>query len=150
VAITDHYLVGTRLRLRRTVENGGAETAVYKLAQKVPGPGGGRGLITNLYLSADEYDLLLRLPGERLEKVRYSLVHLGVDEFSGRLRGLVLAEAEFESDEDMALFRRPDWAVAEVTDDERFAGGRLAQTSRAELLGVLSEFGVVLADEPAD
>ena len=150
VAITDHYLVGTRLRLRRTVEDGEARPMVHKLTQKVPGPGGGPGLITNLYLSADEYDLLLRLPAKRLDKVRYRVAPLGVDEFSGRHRGLVLAEAEFESDEGMAVFRRPDWVLAEVTDDERLTGGRLAQMSRAELIGVLSDFGVVLTDEPSD
>lgn len=142
VAITDHYVTGTRLRLRRTVEDADAKTTTYKLTQKVPAPNHGPGLITSLYLSAYEYDLLLRLPAQRLDKVRRTVGPLGVDEFFDRHRGLVLAEAEFDSDEEMAAFRRPEWAIAEVTEDERFTGGRLARTSRAELIGVLFEFGL--------
>lgn len=150
VAITDHYVTGTRLRLRRTVDHGDTETTTYKLTQKVPAPSGGPGLITSLYLSAPEYDLLRRLPAERLDKVRRSVAPLGVDEFFDRHRGLVLAEAEFDSDEEMAAFRRPEWVMVEVTEDERFTGGRLARTSRAELIHLLADFGLTLSDDPGD
>src|SRR3954449_11569972 len=56
--ITDRYLVGTRLRLRRSESpDGGCE---LKLTQKVPAarPGAVQGLITNTYLSPAEYDVL--------------------------------------------------------------------------------------------
>ncbi len=93
--ITDRYLVGTRLRLRRAVfPDGDCE---LKLTQKVPlpRPGGVQGLITNTYLSPTEYDLLASLPAAVLSKTRCSVPPLGVDVFDGPLRGLVLAEAEF-------------------------------------------------------
>jgi CYTH domain-containing protein len=146
VAITDHYFLGTRLRLRRSAGQAGVDPTVYKLTQKVPAQDGGPGLITNLYLSAGEHDLLLRLPSQRLDKVRYSVAPLGVDEFSGRLRGLVLAEAEFASDEELVAFDAPDGTLADVTNDHRFTGGRLAHTTRPELIGLLAAFGLDLTN----
>jgi CYTH domain-containing protein len=49
------------------------------------------------------------------------------DVFDPPLHGLVLAEAEFATDEDMCTFEPPENIVAEVTDDPRFTGGRLVQ-----------------------
>ncbi len=67
---------------------------------------------------------------------------LGVDVFDGPLQGLVLAEAEFTTDEETQSFIPPSECVAEVTDDARFTGGRLVETSRQELLGWLAEYGL--------
>jgi CYTH domain-containing protein len=141
--ITDRYLTGTRLRLRR-VEHPDAAACEYKLTQKVPAgrPGHVRGLITNTYLSAVEYDLLASLPGEVLSKTRVSVPPLGFDIFDPPLHGLVLGEAEFVTDEAALSFPVPPSAVAEVTDDVRFTGGNLARTSRGDLLGWLREYGV--------
>ncbi|MGW4913749.1 hypothetical protein [Streptomyces sp. NPDC004270] len=140
--ITDRYLVGTRLRLRRADFSDGR--CERKLTQKVPHsrPGGVQGLITNTYLSPTEYDLLASLPAAVLSKTRFSVPPLGVDVFDGPLRGLVLAEAEFTTDEEAQSFVPPSECVAEVTDDARFTGGRLVETSRQELLGWLAEYGL--------
>ncbi|SEG93239.1 CYTH domain-containing protein [Actinacidiphila yanglinensis] len=145
--ITDRYLVGTRLRLRR-VEQPGGESQL-KLTQKVAvaGPGAVQGLITNTYLSEAEYDLLARLPAAVLTKTRFSLGELGVDVFDGDLRGLVLAEAEFAADEEARSFAPPAGCVAEVTDDARFTGGSLVVAPRPELLGWLAEYGLYPAGE---
>ncbi|WP_416982723.1 hypothetical protein [Streptomyces sp. T028] len=144
-AITDRYVTGTRLRLRRAVFTDGRRE--LKLTQKVPvvpvpQRGAVQGLITNTYLSSAEYDVLAALPGVQLSKTRLSVPPLGVDVFDGRLRGLVLAEAEFTSDEEARSFVPPAACVAEVTDDVRFTGGRLVHASRQELLGWLAEYGV--------
>ncbi|MER5527240.1 hypothetical protein ABT075_22040 [Streptomyces sp. NPDC002677] len=140
--ITDRYLVGTRLRLRRADSSDGR--CERKLTQKVPisRPGGVQGLITNTYLSPAEYDLLASLPAAVLSKTRFSVPPLGVDVFEGPLRGLVLAEAEFTTDEEARSFVPPSECVAEVTDDARFTGGRLVETSRQELLGWLAGYGL--------
>ncbi|MER6957424.1 hypothetical protein [Streptomyces sp. NPDC000618] len=140
--ITDRYLVGTRLRLRRAERaDGGCE---LKLTQKVPvaRPGAVQGLITNTYLSSAEYDLLASLPAATLSKTRFSVPPLGVDVFDGPLQGLVLAEAEFTTDEEAQSFVPPPECVAEVTDDARFTGGRLVETSRSDLLRWLAEYGL--------
>ncbi|MFF0087751.1 hypothetical protein ACFYR1_50320 [Streptomyces canus] len=140
--ITDRYLVGTRLRLRRAEFSDGRSE--LKLTQKVPvpQPGAVQGLITNTYLSLAEYEVLASLPAVLLAKARLSVPPLGVDVFDGRLHGLVLAEAEFTTDEEAQAFEPPAECVAEVTDDARFTGGRLVQTSRQELLGWLAEYGI--------
>ena len=116
---------------------------IYKLTQKIPGSGPAA-LVTNIYLSPAEYELLLQLGGDRIRKVRYGVPPLGVDVFLEALEGLVLAEAEFESEEAMVAFTAPEEAVAEVTADERFTGGQLARTARAELTRHLNTFGLQL------
>ncbi|MFF4541860.1 hypothetical protein [Streptomyces aureus] len=140
--ITDRYLLGTRLRLRRAECSDGRYE--LKLTQKVPvpRPGAVQGLITNTYLSPAEYELLASLPAARLSKSRFSVPPLGVDVFDGRLQGLVLAEAEFTTDEEAQSFVPPAECVVEVTNDARFTGGRLVRTSRQELLGWLAEHGI--------
>lgn len=143
--ITDRYLTGTRLRLRR-VERAGAEPEL-KLTQKIPAdrPGAVQGLITTAYLSPAEYEVLAGLPAAVLAKSRYSFPPLGVDVFEPPLHGLVLAEAEFGSDAAARAFAVPPFAVAEVTADARFTGGRLATATRADLLRWLAGFGIAPA-----
>lgn len=141
-AITDRYLTGTRLRLRRAEQPDG--TRELKLTQKVPAarPGPVQGLITNTYLSPAEYGLLATLPAAVLAKTRLSVPPLGVDVFTGPLHGLVLAEAEFRTDGQARAFAPPAQCVAEVTGDIRFTGGRLVRTSRRELVALLAEYGL--------
>jgi CYTH domain-containing protein len=55
--------------------------------------------------------------------------------FLGRLVGLVLAETGFESDEEMVSFPLPAFAVADVTNDELFTGGRLSELTFADIRG---------------
>jgi CYTH domain-containing protein len=143
--ITDRYLAGTRLRLRRD-ESLDSGTCVLKLTQKVPAdrPGHVQGLITNTYLSPAEYGLLASLPAAVLSKTRLSVPPLGIDIFEPPLHGLVLAEAEFATDEAARSFVPPHEAVAEVTDDTHFTGGSLIRAHRHDLLAWLSEYGIKL------
>ena len=141
--IADRYLTGTRLRLRRSRDQGtGVEQ--YKLTQKIPAgtPGPVQGWITSIWLDRAEYDVLAGLPAAALAKTRLSVPPLGVDVFGGRLQGLLLAEAEFDSDQACTGFVPPAGCVAEVTADPRFTGGRLVVAEREELLGWLGEYGL--------
>ena len=142
--ITDRYLTGTRLRLR-LIEDPGSRTSEYKLTQKVPAgrPGPVRGLITNIYLAEHEYDVFATLPAAVLSKTRVSVPPLSIDIFDPPLDGLVIAEAEFTTDSQASCFRPPACSLAEVTDDVRFTGGRLARTLRTELLEWLIEYGII-------
>ena len=56
--------------------------------------------------------------------------------------GLVLAEAEFTTDEAAQSFLLPRAAIAEVTDDTRFNGSSLVRTRRHDLLAWLAEYGI--------
>jgi CYTH domain-containing protein len=59
-------------------------------------------------------------------------VKIAVDEFRGALAGLVLAEAEVETMEQLAAFPTPGFALREVTDDVRYTGGHLVKHGRPE------------------
>ncbi|MFI2810648.1 MULTISPECIES: CYTH domain-containing protein [Microbulbifer] len=68
--------------------------------------------------------------GQVIEKTRH-IVTVGqhkweIDIFSGRNRGLVVAEIELESEAEE--FERPDWVTAEVTGDPRYYNANLVDT----------------------
>jgi CYTH domain-containing protein len=137
--LDDLYLDGTRLRLRHVRSPAGA-VIERKLTQKLPDPGGqlARRLLTTLYLDAAEYELLARLPGRRLSKRRHRLVHAGlrfaIDVFEGPLAGLLLAEAELESEAALAALAAPPFARCEVTALPLFTGGVLVREDPARVL----------------
>jgi CYTH domain-containing protein len=141
--IADRYLDGTNLRLRRQ-SNG--EAIEYKLTQKLRAAGNGarQGLITTIYLTESEFRVLQNLPAKVLNKTRYSVPPFGIDVFADELRGLVLAEAEFYSEEEACSLTLPSYIVREVTDDLRFTGGELVRASRDELEKLLEEFRIRL------
>jgi CYTH domain-containing protein len=77
-----------------------------------------------------------------LSKTRFSVPPLGIDVFDPPLHGLILAEAEFTTDEAALSFRPPASCIAEVTGDARFTGGHLVQADRQDLLAWLAEYGI--------
>ena len=119
-AIYDRYIEGTRLRLRRV----GSE---HKLAQKeaASAPDYAVTVITNIYLSREEYDVLAVLPALELRKRRHHLGRYSIDVFEDDLAGLVLAETEFASEEEMRAHPDPQFAVRDVSGDIRYTGGWL-------------------------
>ncbi len=142
VQIWDNYITGTRLRLRR-IRVPLTKERIWKLTQKyAPAPPDfSRTVITNIYLSPAEYEVLSVFEGNEIRKNRYPFEHEGraysVDIFLGALWGLVLAETSFETDEEMRAFTMPSFAVMDVTEDEMFTGARLVELTiedlRAEL-----------------
>ena len=139
IAIHDRYITDTRLRLRRMEQVQPVGPTVFKLTQKVANTDGGAGLITNIYLTESEYDVLTVLPAATLTKTRHHISPLAVDVFGGELAGLVLAEAEFDTAAQCADFTPPEFVVQEVTDDPRFTGGVLAVTDAAALTDLLGD-----------
>jgi CYTH domain-containing protein len=145
--ITDRYIVGTRLRLRRMEPLSGGES-IFKLGQKdAPSPPDySRMTITNIYLSPREYDVLAALPAHELRKRRYYLDHgdrlYSVDLFEEQLVGLILAETGFATPEEWSEHRlTPDFAVRDVSRDIRFTGGALATTTKRQVVELLTERG---------
>ncbi|MET0646909.1 MAG: hypothetical protein ABW208_09840 [Pyrinomonadaceae bacterium] len=136
--ITDNYVTGTRLRLRK-VRDPRANEWTLKLTQKhVPEPPDfSRTLITNMYLSPYEYEVLSIFEGNELRKNRYPYEHEGrlysVDVFLGSLRGLVLAETDFETDAEMDAFPAPPFALLDVSREELFTGARLVELTAEEI-----------------
>ncbi|HEX8494009.1 MAG TPA: hypothetical protein VF658_14280 [Pyrinomonadaceae bacterium] len=138
VQIWDNYITGTRLRLRR-IRVPQTKEQRWKLTQKFAPDSSdfSRTIITNIYLSAYEYEVFSIFEGNELRKNRYPFEHegraFGIDVFLGSLLGLILAETEFETDEEMRDFEPPSFAVAEVTNDVMFTGARLVETSADEI-----------------
>ncbi len=130
--ITDNYLTGTRLRLRK-VRDPKTNKWVVKFTQKfAPNPKDfSRTIITNTYLNATEAEMLAVFEANEIRKNRYKFEFEGrtfsIDMFLGDLFGLVLAEVSFETDEELDSFPKPLWALADVTNVEVFTGGRLCE-----------------------
>lgn len=76
----------------------------------------------------DAKELLALCDGPIVEKYRHIVEDGGlkwdVDEFLGDNKGLVIAEVELESEDQ--VFEIPDWAGIEVTDDSRYFNSNLA------------------------
>ena len=143
IKITDRYIRQTDLRVRKMENQEGTGSPLFKLAQKVrPDPEDPTRLaLTNLYISEFEFGLLSVHPADVLEKIRYALNvgdrYVSVNAFQGSLEGLLLLEADFGSEDEMAAFSPPGFVEREVSRDDRFSGGRLARMSSEDLRQLL-------------
>ncbi len=82
-------------------------------------------------LSRAQFDTLWPLTaGRRVEKVRYEIAEgvwtIELDVYCGRLKGLVVAEVEFETVAESSRFVPPPWFGRDVTDDDRYKNATLA------------------------
>ena len=141
--IFDNYITGTRLRLRK-IRVPERREWTWKLTQKfAPDTEDfSRTVITNIYLSQTEYEVLSVFEGNEIRKNRYPYERAGrkfsIDVFLGPLHGLILAETEFGTDEELRDFPVPPFAARDVTNDELFTGGRLVELTADEIRAELS------------
>ena len=148
--ITDNYITGTRLRLRK-VRDPRTNKWVIKFTQKfaLEPDDLSRTIITNTYLNATEAETLSIFEANEIRKNRYAFEFEGrkfsVDMFLGDLFGLVLAEVSFETDEDMEGFRKPAFALADVTNNEIFSGGRLSELTFEDIRKAVEQNGLARA-----
>src|SRR5687767_9677677 len=136
--ITDNYITGTRLRLRKVREPRTNKWTVKFTQKFAPNPEDlSRTIITNTYLNALEAETLSVFNANEIRKNRYYFDFDGrkfsVDMFLGDLFGLVLAEVSFNTDEELDRFAKPAFTLADVTNDPVFAGGRLCELTFAEV-----------------
>ena len=127
VAIAQGYLAvdatGIEIRVRR---KGGQYYQTVKTGMGI------KRIEVELALTRAQFDILWPLTaGRRVKKVRYELIEgkwtIELDVYRGRLKGLVIAEVEFESVTESARFVPPPWFGREVTDDARYKNANLAQ-----------------------
>jgi adenylate cyclase len=83
----------------------------------------------------DAFDELWPLTeGRRLHKRRHVIpqgeLKIEVDVYEEDLDGLVVAEVEFDSEEEARRFEPPDWIGDDVTGDERYLNETLATGGR--------------------
>ena len=144
-AIHDRYLVGTQLRLRVMDPRFDGPETIWKLGKKEApeAPDFTRTTITTIYLTEQEYVAFATVPAHELRKTRHRLPGrarsgeasrevedgqpIAVDVFDGPLRGLVLAEVGYETEDELTMSRTlPAWLAREVSDDPRLTGAALA------------------------
>jgi len=147
--ITDNYITGTRLRLRK-IRDPRTNRWIIKFTQKfAPAPEDlSRTLITNTYLNAAEAEVLSIFAANEIRKNRYVFEterrRFSVDMFLGDLFGLVLAETAFDNDDEMDQFAKPTFALADVTNEELFTGGSLCNLTFAEVRAEILNRGILL------
>lgn len=130
--IKDRYITGTPLRLRQMTTAAGEMTA-QKLTQKYQAvdQSAYATTITNFYLNEASYALLETLPAKILTKKRYKMqdgrFQFSIDQFSGPLTGLLLAEIEQPDKDSLRQIPQPSFALREVTENPSFTGGALVQ-----------------------
>ncbi len=148
--ITDNYITGTRLRIRK-VRDPKTNKWIVKFTQKfAPNPEDlSRTIITNTYLNAIEAETLAVFEANEIRKNRYTFEfedrRFSIDMFLGDLFGLVLAEVSFETDEDLDSFAKPPFALAEVTNNEIFSGGRLSELTFEDIRNEVARVGLTKA-----
>src|SRR2546429_5524929 len=146
--ITDNYITGTRLRIRK-VRDPKTNMWVVKFTQKFArNPADlARTIITNIYLNAIEAETLAIFEANEVRKNRYRFEfqdrQFSVDMFLGALFGLVLAEVSFETDEEMDNFPPPPFAIADVTNNEIFTGGRLSELTFEDIREEIKRGGMI-------
>ena len=137
--ITDNYITGTRMRLRKSRWVPTNEWTLKLTKKYTPRPPDfTRTHITSLFLNEYEYEVLSVFEANELRKNRYPYEHAGrvysVDVFLGDLKGLILAETDFETDEEMDAFTTPPpFAASDVSREEMFTGGRLVHLTADEI-----------------
>jgi len=146
--ITDNYITGTRLRLRK-VRDPQTNKWIVKFTQKfAPDTNDlSRTVITNTYLNALEAETLAIFDANEIRKNRYKFEFAGrqfsIDMFLGDLFGLVLAEVSFDTDEELDNFPPPPFALADVTNNEIFTGGKLSQLTFADVTDEITRSGLI-------
>src|SRR5437762_5264774 len=146
--ITDNYITGSRLRIRK-VRDPRTNKWTVKFTQKfAPNPEDlTRTIITNIYLNALETEVLSVFDTNEIRKNRYPFEFAGrkfsVDMFLGDLFGLVLAEIGFDTDEELDNFPKPPFALADVTNQPLFTGGRLCELTFADLRAEITRSGLI-------
>jgi len=86
----------------------------------------------NLPLNADSFEHLLpKADGLIISKTRYLIPYenylIELDIFDGDLAPLIMAEVEFESEEEAHAFVPPSWFDKDVTQDKRYHNSNLSK-----------------------
>jgi CYTH domain-containing protein len=136
--ITDNYITGTHLRIRKVREPRTNKWTVKFTQKFAPKPDDlSRTIITNTYLNALEAETLSVFNTNEIRKNRYYFDFEGrrfsIDMFLGDLFGLVMAEVGFETDEELDNYRPPPFALADVTNIPLFSGGKLSELTFSEV-----------------
>jgi len=134
----DNYIKKTRLRLRY-VRSPQTKEWTRILEQRFPADENDLSVWKTLeiFLNENEYQALEKFEGREIRKNRYLYAfgkkQFEIDVFLGNLWGLCLAKIYFEIVEEMRGFEKPDFAIAEVTNNKFFTGAELVEKNFADV-----------------
>ena len=151
VRLVDVYIpkdptVHSRLRLRQKGDR-------YEATKKVPvnSDDASAQVEHTIPLEKLEFDALAPVSDKRIEKDRYNVSLNGfpaeVDVFQGLLKGLVLIDFEFSTEEEKDSFVAPEQCLADVTQEDFIAGGQLAGRSYEDIRPDLDRFNYTPLNE---
>lgn len=96
-------------------------------------------------LTKKEFNALSKIKGKKLRKMRYYYKYndhtAEVDVFKDDLEGLILVDFEFETQEEKENFKKPDFCLKEITQEEFIAGGMLCGKSFEDIKYKLEDLG---------
>ncbi len=143
VEVLDIYIpqsaVHPTLRIRRQGDN-------YEITKKFPiaANDASEHHEYNIPISEKEFEGLSKLKGKRVRKIRYfypvNNTMAEIDVFLDDLAGLALADFEFNSAEEKANFKMPDFCLADVTQEEFMAGGFLSGKKYSDIKSFLEKY----------
>ncbi len=142
--IIDRYIPNEREHSQLRIRKSGP---LYQITKKEPVKGQDSSEQTEqtIRLKADEYNALAKLPANVTHKIRYYYKKDGTtcefDVFQGDKAGLIMVDVEFKTSEEKAAFKMPDFCLADVTQDVRFAGGVLCAKTYEDLEPELKKHG---------
>jgi len=147
--IFDNYIENTRLRLR-SIRSPETKEWKWVLEQRFSLDGSGHWAVSEIYLDENEHGVFESFEGREIQKNeriqtneirknRYFYESSGrqfeIDLFLGELWGLILAQINFQTAEEMRELEAPSFAVREVTGNEFFIGRNLVGKTFADVQG---------------
>jgi CYTH domain-containing protein len=140
--ILDIYIPSTIahpvLRLRKKGD-------IFEMTKKEPAKDGDASEQTEhtIRLTEEEFKALAAIEGKQSRKIRYDYPYQGhnaeITVFKDELEGLVLIDIEFNDVMTKDSFKIPDFCLADVTQDDTFAGGMLCGKKYADIEEKLEE-----------
>lgn len=119
----------------------------YELTKKFPLKGRDSSVQVEetIHLTKEEFCEFLVIDGLKLEKKRYNYNCEGriaeVDVFEGDLKGLIVIDFEFKTEDEKNNFKKPTICLVEVTQEKFMAGGTLAGKKYSDIEKDLNRFG---------
>jgi CYTH domain-containing protein len=141
--IIDIYIPKSRIHPTLRIRKNGDS---YEITKKEPVSEGDSSdqIEQTIELTKEEFDELTKLDGKRAHKVRYFFPYgnktAEIDVFQGELKGLVLVDFEFDSEEEKSSFEMPDFCMVDVTQEKFVAGGMLCGKAYRDIELPLAKF----------
>jgi CYTH domain-containing protein len=136
--ILDKYSESFSMRLR-SIRNPKAGERVWLLEKREVRAGGGAEEqdLEVIRISAEEYAFYEPFSDSEVRKNRYSYRHEGgdleIDSYLGPLRGVFIAKMFFSSPDEARAYKKPEFAIADISGDPLFRGPTLASKEFTEI-----------------